>query len=212
MINRDRIADDEKIEHPRHYQQGRVEPIIAFDVLYAHVAEYYLATALAYLARAPHKGTVERNVEGALFNLSRAFLVLHPGCSHDVSEITYAPTGTTTAGAESIAHGLIAGIPDEFMPIATAIALITRGHIGDAFVSLRAYRNTLAAEAGAMGVGTPRDSDGPMMESADDPMRAAHVGAEQDGPESLNGRLARVEKLLAELAYNVRAPKVGARV
>ncbi len=63
-------VDIEKVNHPNHYQRGRVEVAVAMDVL-GHPSQW-LGHALKYACRAPHKGSYEEDCRKAIWCARRA--------------------------------------------------------------------------------------------------------------------------------------------
>ncbi len=64
------------INHPPHYTQGRYEVI---DVIEDWKLDYHLGTAVAYIARAKHKGSECQDLRKARWYLDRAVAVAEGG-------------------------------------------------------------------------------------------------------------------------------------
>ncbi len=70
------VSDNEMVNHPPHYNQGKFETIdIIEDIVAGYddpVEAYLVGTTLKYLARAPFKGAKKQDLEKAVFYLKRA--------------------------------------------------------------------------------------------------------------------------------------------
>lgn len=58
----------EKINHPRHYNVGKIETISAIE---DWGLGFHLGNAVKYIARAQHKGNEKEDIEKAIWYLQR---------------------------------------------------------------------------------------------------------------------------------------------
>jgi hypothetical protein len=62
------MAEEDKINHPKHYTFGKFEPI---DAIEDWKLGFCLGNAIKYIARAPHKGTQLEDLKKARWYLDR---------------------------------------------------------------------------------------------------------------------------------------------
>lgn len=62
------MRDDEKINNPRHYNQGSIE---AIDVIEDWGLGFHLGNAIKYICRAGHKGRKKEDLKKARWYLNR---------------------------------------------------------------------------------------------------------------------------------------------
>ena len=93
---------NDKVNHPNHYQHGRIEVAVAVDLLCG--PDGWLKESLQYACRAPHKGSEKEDVLKAIWCWQRAFQY---NCLADWQ-------GAMTNPRERLmlAEALVEGVPD----------------------------------------------------------------------------------------------------
>ena len=58
----------EKINHPEHYNKGKIEVI---DIIETWNLDFSMGSAIKYILRSPYKGTFEDDIKKAIWFLNR---------------------------------------------------------------------------------------------------------------------------------------------
>lgn len=187
----------EVVNHPNHYNHGRVEVAVAMDVL--GPPAQWLGHALKYACRAPHKGKLKEDLKKAIW------------CARHACELNATwGEGLSDNAIVAIARALVEGIPDVTVEAPAETKRLTLALLAFIWrlVDVRSTRRTaLSAAADDLETALKEGfSSASSLRSCavrrDDGVGAHHRGRQRDP----NGRGEPVTSSAENLAAQIRVP------